>query len=236
MKKLPLSLILADDHAIVRDGIAALCQEYFDVSLLGQFSNGMEALDAIIARNPDFAILNIDAPKPIGMYLVEQIRQRDSNNTRLIALSSSRHEWTIRELFRRGLNGYVLQDESSEQIPDAIYSIRRGMPYVSPVLRQKFIVPGTDPMPKLTKREYEIYTYLVHGLRNREIAASLELSPKTVHAHRVNLMRKVGVDSLAALVQFDIQRNLTLAKERVCYREFAEDAMCRPAEVAVGEI
>jgi DNA-binding NarL/FixJ family response regulator len=222
-----ISLILADDHAIVRDGIAARCRKHFDVSLLGQFSSAAEALDMIHTRNPDFAILNIDMPGLTGLQMVRRVRQGGSG-TRLIALSVSRDQDKIRELLRAGLNGYVLKDSHAGQIPDAINSIREGWQYLAPLCRRDFI--GTparkddhvfqgragegaksriDPLPQLSRREFEVYTCLVRGQRPKDIAESLELSPKTVDTYRAKLMRKLAINSVAGLVRFDIMRSLS---------------------------
>jgi DNA-binding NarL/FixJ family response regulator len=207
---LPLTLILADDHGIVREGVAAFCKARPEVSVLGQCSDGQEALDMILVRNPDFAILDLDMPKLTGLEVVRRVREAKSR-TRLIVLSISRDESIIRELFRSGADGYVLKDGPSRHIFEAINYVRDGGQYLTPLLRRESIdkkEDKADHLASLSKREYEVFTLLVDGMRPKDIAKSLEISPKTVDTYRANIMRKLEIDGIAGLVRFAIQRNL----------------------------
>ena len=206
----PLTLILADDHGIVREGVAAFCKARPEVSLVGQCCDGQEALDMILARNPDFAILDFDMPKLTGLQVVRKVREARSK-TRLIVLSISRDQSIIRELFRSGADGYVLKDGPSRHIFDAINFVRDGGQYLTPLLRREAIdkkEDATDALSQLSKREFEVFSLLVDGVRPKDIAKSLEISPKTVDTYRANIMRKLELDSIAGLVRFAIQRNL----------------------------
>jgi two-component system nitrate/nitrite response regulator NarL len=205
----PITLILADDHGIVREGVAAFCKARHDVSLLGQCSDGQEALEMILARNPDFAILDFDMPKLTGLQVVKRIRDVGSK-TRVIILSISRDQETIRELFRSGADGYVLKDGPSRHIFDAINYVRDGGQYLTPLLRRELVDSQEEPadgLAQLSKREYEVFSLLVDGVRPKDIAMSLEISPKTVDTYRANIMRKLEIDSIAGLVRYAIQRN-----------------------------
>lgn len=206
----PITLILADDHGIVREGVAAFCKARTDVSLLGQCSDGQEALEMILARTPDFAILDLDMPRLTGLQVVRQAREAGSK-TRLIILSINRDQSIIRELFRSGADGYVLKDGPSRHIFDAINYVRDGGQYLTPLLRRDFTEnkeEKTDALAQLSKREYEVFSLLVDGVRPKDIAKSLEISPKTVDTYRANIMRKLEIDSIAGLVRYAIQRNL----------------------------
>jgi DNA-binding NarL/FixJ family response regulator len=206
----PLTLILADDHGIVREGVAAFCKARPEVSVLGQCSDGQEALDMILARNPDFAILDLDMPKLTGLEVVRRVRGAKLR-TRLIVLSISRDESIIRELFRSGADGYVLKDGPSRHIFEAINYVRDGGQYLTPLLRRESFdkkEEKTDHLASLSKREFEVFSLLVDGMRPKDIAKSLEISPKTVDTYRANIMRKLEIDGIAGLVKFAIQRNL----------------------------
>jgi len=206
----PLTLILADDHGIVREGVAAFCKARPEVSLLGQCTDGQEALEMILARNPDFAILDLDMPRLSGLQVVRRVREAGSR-TRMIVLSINRDQSIIRELFRSGADGYVLKDGPSRHIFDAINYVRDGGQYLTPLLRRESIdakEDKTDALAMLSKREFEVFSLLVDGVRPKDIAKSLELSPKTVDTYRANIMRKLEIDSIAGLVRFAIQRNL----------------------------
>lgn len=211
MESAPLTVILADDHGIIREGVAAFCKARPDVSLLGQCSDGQEALDMILARNPDFAVLDLDMPRLSGLDVVRRAREAGSR-TRLIILSINRDQNTIRELFRSGADGYVLKDGPSRHIFDAINYVRDGGQYLTPLLRRETLEKkdedAQDPLATLSKREYEVFSMLVDGIRPKDIAKSLEISPKTVDTYRANIMRKLEIDSIAGLVRFAIQRNL----------------------------
>jgi DNA-binding NarL/FixJ family response regulator len=211
MEAAPLTVILADDHGIVREGVAAFCKARPDVSLLGQCSDGQEALDMILARNPDFAVLDLDMPRLSGLEVVRRAREAGSR-TRVIILSINRDQNIIRELFRSGADGYVLKDGPSRHIFDAINYVRDGGQYLTPLLRrdtlEKKDEDAVDPLATLSKREYEVFSMLVDGVRPKDIAKSLEISPKTVDTYRANIMRKLEIDSIAGLVRFAIQRNL----------------------------
>ncbi|HVY92371.1 MAG TPA: response regulator transcription factor [Bryobacteraceae bacterium] len=211
MDSAPLTVILADDHGIVREGVAAFCKARGDVSLLGQCSDGQEALEMILARNPDFAVLDLDMPRLSGLEVVRRAREAGSR-TRVIILSINRDQNVIRELFRSGADGYVLKDGPSRHIFDAINYVRDGGQYLTPLLRrdtlEKKDEDAVDPLATLSKREYEVFSMLVDGVRPKDIAKSLEISPKTVDTYRANIMRKLEIDSIAGLVRFAIQRNL----------------------------
>jgi DNA-binding NarL/FixJ family response regulator len=210
METAPLTLILADDHGIVREGVAAFCKARTDVCLLGQCCNGQEAVDMILARNPDFAVLDLDMPKLSGLEVIRRVREAGSK-TRLIVLSISRDQAIIHELFRSGADGYVLKDGPSRHIFDAISYVRDGGQYLTPLLRREPFdkkEEKPDALASLSRREYEVFSLLVDGMRPKDIATTLEISPKTVDTYRANIMRKLEIDSVAGLVRFAIQRNL----------------------------
>jgi DNA-binding NarL/FixJ family response regulator len=206
----PITLVLADDHGILREGIAAFCSSRADLKILGQSSDGSEAVELILALKPDFAVLDLNMPKLSGLEVIRRVRQAKSE-TKLIVLSISRDENVIRELFRSGANGYLLKDGSARHLFDAINYIQDGGQYLTPLIRRESIDTKRekkDSLATLSKREYEVFSFLVDGMRPKDIAKMLEISPKTVDTYRANIMRKLEVDGIAGLVRFAIQRNL----------------------------
>lgn len=204
-----ISVILADDHAIVREGIAAKFRDNPEISILGQCADGEGAVEMILALRPDFAIIDLNMPRLSGMDVVRRVRQAHSE-TKLIVLSITRDEATIRELFRSGADGYVLKDGPARHLIEAINYIRDGGQYLTPLLRRENIENNKekkDPLALLSKREFEVFSFLVDGMRPKDIAKVLEISPKTVDTYRANIMRKLEVDGIASLVRFAIQRN-----------------------------
>jgi DNA-binding NarL/FixJ family response regulator len=209
----PITVVLADDHAIVREGIAALCASH-GMRILGQCPDGTLALDMIAELNPDFAILDLQMPGLTGVETIRKLRQSGCK-AKLMILSISRDENTVMEALRAGADAYLLKDGPSRHLLDAISFVRDGGIYVSPLLRGAgmFTKPGEsrveDPVASLSPREMEVFSYLVNGLRAKDIADLLEISPKTVDTYRASLMRKLKVHDLVALVKFAIERNLT---------------------------
>jgi DNA-binding NarL/FixJ family response regulator len=206
----PITLVLADDHGILREGIAAFCVSRPDLKILGQSSDGAEAVELILALKPDFAVLDLNMPKVGGLEVIRRVRQAKSE-TKLVVLSISRDENVIREIFRSGGNGYLLKDGPARHLFDAINYIQDGGQYLTPLIRRESIDTKRekkDSLSLLSKREYEVFSFLVDGMRPKDIAKMLEISPKTVDTYRANIMRKLEVDGIAGLVRFAIQRNL----------------------------
>jgi DNA-binding NarL/FixJ family response regulator len=207
------TVVLADDHAIVREGIAALCASQ-GLRIVGQCADGTSAVETVLAQKPDFAILDLHMP---GMSGVEAIRRLRASgcSAKLLVLSISREESAVMEALRAGADGYLLKDGPSRHLLDAISFVRDGGVYVSPLLRGAGIFTKSDrtvpedPLASLSPREMEVFSYLVNGLRAKDIADLLEISPKTVDTYRAGLMRKLNVHDLVGLVKFAIERNLT---------------------------
>ena len=205
-----ITLVLADDHGILREGVAAFCNSRPELKILGQSSDGAEAIDLILALKPDFAVLDLNMPRVSGLDVIRRVRQAKSE-TKLIVLSISRDEALIRELFRSGANGYLLKDGPARHLFDAINYIQDGGQYLTPLIKRETIDSKgekRDVLALLSKREYEVFSFLVDGMRPKDIAKMLEISPKTVDTYRANIMRKLEVDGIAGLVRFAIQRNL----------------------------
>jgi DNA-binding NarL/FixJ family response regulator len=207
------TVVLVDDHAIVREGIAALCAAS-GMRILGQCSEGAAAVEMIGALQPDFGILDLNMPGISGIEVIRRLRASGCP-AKLMILSISREETTVMEALRAGADAYLLKDGPSRHLLDAIGFVRDGGVYVSPMLRGAGLftraesTPAPDPLALLSPREKEVFSYLVNGLRAKDIADLLEISPKTVDTYRASLMRKLNVHDLVGLVKFAIERNLT---------------------------
>lgn len=213
------TVILADDHVIVREGIAALCASH-KLRILEQCSDGPAAYKAILTLKPDLAILDLHMPGMTGAEVVRKLREAGSS-TKLIILSISRDQPTVMEALRNGADAYLLKDGPTRHLLDAISFVREGGVYVSPLLngaglfaRKETRQQVDDPLALLSPREMEVFSCLVNGIRSREIAERLDISPKTVDTYRASLMRKLKVRDLVGLVKFAIERNLTSTSGR----------------------
>lgn len=203
------TLVLADAHPIIMEGITALCHARGDVQVLAQCTTGAEAVDAVLALNPDVAVLELNLPVMAALEAARRIR-RAGSETRILILAMTRDENAIRELFAGGANGYLLKDAPARHLFDAISYVLDGGQYLSPGISRAVIEPAGDrtgALALLGKREWEVYCHLVDGMRPSEIAATLNLSPKTVDTYRANILRKLELDGTASLVRFALERN-----------------------------
>jgi DNA-binding NarL/FixJ family response regulator len=207
------TLVLADDHAIVREGLASLCASH-GFRVLGQCSDGVNAIEMILDKQPEFALLDLNMPVVTGVEAIRKLRAAGCT-TKLMILSISREDSSVMDALRAGADAYLLKDGPSRHLLDAITFVREGGVYVSPLLRGAGLftkaehpVPD-DPLAQLSPREMEVFTHLVNGLRAKDIADLLDISPKTVDTYRAGLMRKLRVHDLVGLVKFAIERNLT---------------------------
>jgi DNA-binding NarL/FixJ family response regulator len=210
------TLVLADDHAIVREGIAALCVSQ-GFRIVGQCENGAAAVEMILAEKPDFALLDVHMPGLTGVEAVKKLRAAGST-TKLMILSISRDDMLVLDALGAGADAYLLKDGPSRHLMDAVNFVRDGGVYISPLLRGAGLFARTEkerkaapenPLASLSPREIEVFSYLVNGLRPKDIAELLDISPKTVDTYRAGLMRKLNVHDLVGLVKFAIERNLT---------------------------
>jgi DNA-binding NarL/FixJ family response regulator len=211
------TVVLADDHAIVREGFAALC-EVNGMRVVGQCSDGPSAVEAILSKQPDFAILDLHMPGMTGVEVIRKVRSAGSPS-KIMILSISREDKPVIEALRAGADAYLLKDGPARHLLDAINYVRDGGQYVSPLLKGAGLftrpeaIAADDPMASLSPRETEVFSYLVKGMRAKDIAELLRISPKTVDTYRATLMRKLNVHDIVGLVKFAIERNLTDTSE-----------------------
>lgn len=210
---LETTVVLADDHNIVREGFALVCSDN-GMRVLGQCSDGRAAFEMINSLQPDFALLDLQMPLLTGVEVIRKLRAAGCAS-KLMILSIVRDEASVREALNAGADAYLLKDGPSRHLVDAINFVRDGGVYVSPLLKGVgMFTKGDDHrqndlLATLSPREMEVFSYLVNGMRAKDIADLLNISPKTVDTYRASLMRKLNVHDLVGLVKFAIERNLT---------------------------
>jgi two-component system response regulator NreC len=211
------SILLADELTLVREGLAALCEAQAQFRVVGQCSEGVVALQMIDKLRPDIAVLDLHLSDIFTLEVVR--RMRDANlPTKIVVLSTRRDRKTVVEALRSGVSAFLLKTGPSNQLLEAFEQILDGGIYVSPELElEKIFCPGQkssveDPLESLSAREYQVFSLLCEGVRAKEIAARLTLSPKTVDTYRASLMRKLDIHDVAGLVKFAIQRDLTSSR------------------------
>jgi len=206
------SLLIAEPLELVREGFASICRHRGNCRVVALCEDGETALAEMIRHRPDFAILDLGLA---GLFALELIRKAraDGLETKIIVLGERVDRKTVYETLRAGASAYVLKSGPSAHLLEAFKQVRGGGVYISPLLdlEEIFVVakPGTsDPLERLSSREYEVFTLLVEGIRAKEIAARLNLSPKTVDTYRSSLMKKLEIYDVAGLVKFAINQHL----------------------------
>ncbi|MCC6342545.1 MAG: response regulator transcription factor [Bryobacterales bacterium] len=206
-----VTAIVADELPLVCEGICALCEGLCEV--LARCGDGDEAWNLARRMNPGFLLLDLNLPGLHPFEILRRARQHELT-TRVIVMAVRGDRKTVLDSLRAGASGYILKSGPARQIEDAFKQILRGGAYVSPLieLTRLFVsAPGErcHPIENLSSREQQVFTLLVEGIRAKEIAARLSLSPKTVDTYRASLMRKLDLHDVPSLVKFAIQHKMT---------------------------
>ncbi len=210
-----INIILADDHKVVRKGLKALLGAESDFCIVGEAGDGTEAVDLVEKLQPDILVLDLMMPGMSGLEVARRLSQNKSR-TGIVILSMHNNEGYVTEALRTGARAYVLKDSPPEELIFAIREVTAGRCFLSSSLSARAIesyiyatnVTPADPYYDLTRREQEIFQLSVQGFSTGEIAARLNLSPRTVETHRNNLMSKLNLHTRAQLIQFAIQKGL----------------------------
>jgi DNA-binding NarL/FixJ family response regulator len=211
------TVFLADDHAVVRDGLRFLLEAQDGVTVIGDADNGRDAVRQVAELRPDIALLDIAMPDLNGIEATRQICEM-CPSTQVIILSM--HS-TIEHVFRAlqaGARGYLLKESAGVEVVNAIRAVHAGHRYLSQKISDQVIddyarlhgaAQDESPLARLSPREREVLQFVVEGKSSAQIAAILSLSPKTVETYRSRLMEKLGLSDLPSLVKFAIQHGLT---------------------------
>ena len=210
--KLPVSILLADDHPFFRQGLKALL-ERDGFTVVGEGADGMEAVKLAEKFRPDIVILDFSMPRLNGLDAAKEIR-RISPRSRMILLTAHREEQYVLEAISAGIKGYVLKSEAPDAISEAIEEVTRGNAYLSPSIA-RFAVDsyigkcvGGVPAEVLSPRELQVLQLIAEGNTTREIAAQLKLTVKTAESYRTALMGKLDIHETASLVRYAVRRGL----------------------------
>lgn len=213
------TIILADDHHVVRQGLRALLEAEPDFRVVGEAADGQEAIRLVERLRPDVLVLDLMMPGLSGLEVTRQAARR-SPNTRVIILSMYANTGYVLETLKNGALGYVLKKSTGGELVQAVRQVMTGRRYLSPPLSEedvetfmkKAAASNTNPYELLTDRQREVLHLIVEGYTNAEIAARLVISPRTVEFHRSNLMRKLGARTQADLIRVALQRGILPAE------------------------
>jgi two-component system, NarL family, response regulator NreC len=210
----PIRILIADDHAVVRSGLRALLQADPDLDVVGEAENGLEALRLAENLRPDMVLLDITMPLESGIKTAQRLKEQ---HPELIVLFLTMHEdeGLLHEALRAGATGYVIKRAEESEILQAIHAAHRGDIYVHPTMTRALLhQPLTtehrrgSSLDPLTRREVDVLRLLARGNTNRQIASLLGLSMRTVENHRANLMGKLGLASRVELVNYAEENDL----------------------------
>ena len=211
-----IRVLVADDHAVVREGIRHVLEREPGFEVVAEAANGSEVLPLAERHRPDVAVLDISMPGESGIQVAARLRQR-LPETRILILSMYDNAEYVLESVRAGAHGYILKDTAATELRRAIRAVQNGEAFLSPPVASRLTaaVRGelerearTGDLGSLTAREREVLRGIVGGQTNKEIAAALGISHRTVETHRESLMRKLRIRTVAGLTRFALEAGL----------------------------
>jgi DNA-binding NarL/FixJ family response regulator len=209
----PARIVIADDHELVRKGLAAVIHEVAGWKVVAEASNGRQAVEQVSAHKPDIAIMDLTMPELNGLEATRQILAAEPQ-TRVLILTAHESEQLIREVLGAGAQGYVLKSDAGRTLVSAVDALLEGGTFFTSKVA-RMVLEGylrnpteTEVIPTLSAREREIVQLLAEGRSNKEVARKLEISVKTAETHRSNIMRKMQFDSLSDLVRYAVRNKI----------------------------
>jgi DNA-binding NarL/FixJ family response regulator len=211
-----IRVMLADDHAIVREGVKALLNLADDMEVVGEAADGREAIERAVELEPDVAVMDIAMPGLGGLEATLEIRKR-CPRTRILVLSQYDDREYVRRFLKAGVSGYVLKKSAASDLTGAIRSVYRGGLVLDPDVAREAMrehdgtvegTSGADPYESLTDREKQVLKLVADGKSNKEVADLLGISVKTAMSHRERVMEKLDVHSRTELIRFAIRQGI----------------------------
>ena len=214
----PIKVLIVDDHALFRRGIAMVLEQEKDIELVGEAGDGAEAVAIVTDTMPDVVIMDVGMPKRGGIEATSQIKEL-SPHTKVVMLTNHDEEADLYDSIKAGASGYLLKDVAIEEIPAAIRSVQAGQSMISPSMASKLLsefatmVKKTDEkpapaQPRLTDREMEVLRLVAKGRNNRDIAKELFISENTVKNHIRNILEKLQLHSRMQAVVYAVREKL----------------------------
>ena len=210
-----IKVLIADDHFLVREGLRSSLSEYPQIEIVGEASNGREAIQKAETLEPDVVLMDINMPEMNGLEATAALRKSGSK-ARVLALTVHNNKQYVIQIIRSGAQGYVLKDTSPDELVHGIQVVLRGEAFFSPtvsrlilqLLREDDLAPVAGGETRLTPREVQIVTLVAAGKTNKEIAAELNVNVRTVETQRYQLMRRINVRNAAELTRYAVNHGL----------------------------
>jgi DNA-binding NarL/FixJ family response regulator len=205
-------LLIADDHGVVRGGLRLLLDRQADMEVVGEASDGAQAVSVALAQRPDLAILDVAMPRLTGLQATREIKAH-APEVDVLILSMHDDERYLFEALRAGASGYVLKHEADQDLVAAVRAVARGESFLTNAAQRSLVRSwmedeASGPAEPLSPREQEVLKLIAEAHTNREIGDILHLSAKTVESHRANILRKLGMRDRVELVRYAIRRGL----------------------------
>lgn len=217
----PFSVVIAEDHTILREGLKALFTSQPEFEVVGEAEDGLQAIRCVQTYGPDIILMDLSMPKLNGLEAIKEIKKLNSATKVIVLTVHSAEEYVLATL-EAGADGYILKDANRFELLMAMNHVLEGKRYLSPSVSEKVIdgylegkktVKSQSAWETLTQREREILKLIAEGFKNKEIADTLCISKKTVEKHRTNLMTKLDLHNVAALTSFAIEKGLVTKDE-----------------------
>jgi len=207
-----IRVLIADDHAVVREGLRRILETAGDIDVVGEAATGQQAVFAAIETGPDVVLMDVLMPEQTGIEAIPKVR-RSAPDARVLVVSTYDDPSTVRQAFAAGASGYVLKEAAHAELVQAVREVAGGGTYVHPALGARLVAAeaaaqrraAEDP---LSDREREVLRLLALGHRNQEVAGMLSISVRTAETHRAHIMQKLGLSTRAELVRYALERGL----------------------------
>ena len=202
------TIILADDHAMFREGIRKIIERIEGALISGEVNDGLELLELLKKSSPNLIILDISMPNLRGLEAIREIK-KTYPQVKVLVLTMHKKKEFLRQALRDGADGFLLKEDAGSELIRAVQTVRNGGKYLSPLLADVLTRLAVDEEKAeiLTMREREVLKLFAEGKRTKEIAEALYISPYTVRRHRANIMEKLDINNLADLVKYAISQN-----------------------------
>jgi NarL family two-component system response regulator LiaR len=205
---MPIRILIVEDQRIVREGLIALLEDESEVAIVGEASEGAEAVELYAQLQPDVVLMDLQMPNVDGPEATRRIREQ-SPNARILVLTTYATDEFIFKALRAGARGYLLKDASTDDLLNAIRAVHQGRTLLAPEVAERLVagVSASTPEP-LTARELEVLTLLGQGHSNGEIADTLTIAPRTVKVHVQNILGKLGASNRTEAVSIAVRQKL----------------------------
>ena len=210
-----VTVLLADDHPIVRQGLRHLFEEESEINIVGEASDGLQAVQLTEKLKPNVLILDIMMPDLNGLEVLRQVKERSPGTTSIVLSMQSADVYVV-EALKAGALGYVLKETGPSEMLNALQQVVRGQRYLSPRISERLIdvliqtveKAPADPYQTLTNREREVLQMAAEGLSSSEIGKRLSISPRTAELHRGRMMNKLGLRNQTELIRYALKRGI----------------------------